>query len=191
MDTQGAQASRLIRPLVPVALVTSGLIHLILTPEHLKESLILGVGFAIVATLQLAFGVLLLRPRRYIGAAALILVVFSLAVYLIVRLAGLPLGHGHEGGPAPIELVCKGAEMLAIAGLLLSIDLKQLPLPGARRSATQGRPAYLLAFVMSGLIAAVIASYSASGLMAEQDHAHPHDHSVSGGAHVHGVGHKD
>ena len=180
MDSHDTHAAGMIRPLVLAALLVSGLIHLSLTRAHLVASPILGLGFAMVAVLQLAFGMrLLLRPAQHLGAGALILAVFSLAVYVIVRLAGLPLAHGHQGGLPLTELVCKGAEVLTIGGLLLSSHLVPLPVRAARIRARAGRRAYLMALVATGLLTAIVASYVGSALMPPHRHDQPHEHAAA------------
>ena len=177
MHAQITRAAGMTRPLVPAALLTSGLIHLVLTPQHLVEAPILGLGFAAVAVLQLTFGTsLLARPARHLHAGALVLAVFSLAVYLLVRLAGLPLDHGHAGRPALIELVCKGAEVLAIGGLLIGVDLEPLSAHTARLQRRIGPFSYRLGLVAAGLLVAVAATYAGSALMPSVGHPAPHEH---------------
>ena len=157
--------------LVPAALMVSGLIHLILTPEHLVASPPLGAGFAAVALLQLGLGILLLvKPSRYVRASSLVILVFSLAVYATVHAADLPLAHGHAGRPMLIELICKGAEVVGVGGLVLSKGREG----HAARHGTR-RPVTMAALIMTGVLTAVIASYAGSSLIPHDNHEHPHE----------------
>ena len=157
--------------LVPAALVASGLIHLVLTPEHLEASPLLGMGFAAVALLQLGLGICLtVKPLRYMRASALVILVFSLAVYATVHAADLSLAHGHAGPPVLIEFICKGAEVLAVGGLVLGKG-------GEGQAARQGtrRPVNMAALIIASVLAAVIASYAGSALIPHDSHEHPHE----------------
>ena len=73
-------------------------------------------------------------------------------------------------------LVCKGAEALAIAGLLLGVDVEPLPARSAHARTRSGRLGYRTALVTTGLLAAVVASYAGSALMPGAAHDEPHEH---------------
>src|SRR4051812_17735743 len=69
-------------------LAVSGVVHAMLTPEHLHEAPILGLGFGSVAILQLVLACIFLsRPATSLWPASLVLTVFSLAMYIVSRVA--------------------------------------------------------------------------------------------------------
>ena len=171
LNTRTARSGMTQRVLAPAGLVASGMIHLVLTPEHLMASRPLGAGFAAVALLQLGLGVLLMvKPSRYVRASALVILVFSLAVYATVHAADLPLAHGHAGRPMLIELICKGAEVVAVGSLVLGKAYEGQ----AARQGTR-RPTNMAALIMAGILTAVIASYAGSSLIPQDNHEHPHE----------------
>ena len=142
-------------------LILSGLVHLALTPEHLREAPILGLGFFGVAILQLALGGIFTRRNgQNLWPAALMLTIFSLTVYLISRTSGLPFGH-EQGAEAvaPIDLVSKVAELVTAAALLVSIHTTTRFWPSGRslRLAPLNRYAYLLVLVCMGVVFAIMA----------------------------------
>ena len=148
------------RPLVAAALLASGLVHFALSPEHMRESPLLGIGFLAVAGLQCVFGVTFsLRPAPHLWRASLVLVVFSLTVYVISRTLGLPFGHDHRSAPiAMSDIVAKSSEVIALGGLLVSIHATTRTWPRGRslRLAPFNRYAYLLALILIGVIAALL-----------------------------------
>ncbi len=171
LNTRTARIGLTQRVLAPAGLLASGMIHLVLTPEHLVASPPLGAGFATVALLQLGLGILLIvKPSRSVRASALVILVFSLAVYGTVHAAALPLAHGHVGHPMLIELICKGAEVVAVGSLMLGKG-------GEGQAARQGtrRPVSMAALMMTGVLTAVIASYAGSSLIPHDNHEHPHE----------------
>ncbi|NEM89934.1 hypothetical protein [Galbitalea soli] len=111
-------ATRLVRAdvarvLLAVALIVAAGIHLMLTPEHLGESTLLGAGFFVAGLAQLALAavVLLRRDDRALGLA-ITLSIALLAVYAYAVLVGLPLDAGHSedaiglrlGAGEPVDL---------------------------------------------------------------------------------------
>jgi hypothetical protein len=167
-------------------LILSGLVHLALTPDHLREAPILGLGFFGVAILQLALGGIFTRRRSPgLWPAALLLTIFSLTVYLISRTSGLPFGH--EQGPeaiSPIDLISKVAELVTGTALLVSIHTTTRPWPRGRslRLAPFNRYAYLLVLVCMGVVFALIALDTGT-------HLAPHGEEHSHGAARSPVGH--
>ncbi len=164
------------RQIAAAGLLVSAVIHFVLTPEHLRESLLLGLGFVGVAVLQLLLGsIFLLRPAPLLWPGAVILTVFSLTVYVISRSVGLPFGHEH--GPEAIELIdmiAKGAELTALGGLAMSIIV-------GRTTGLLHQPAhgyrFLFELIGLGILAALLAIRLGSYLSPLEDH---HDH--GGGA---------
>jgi len=114
------------RVILAGALFTAGWIHLALTPEHLGEATILGLGFLAAGLAQLALAVLITaRPSdlayyAVVGLSATLIVLYTIAV-----LKGLPFGGGHDHGTGltigagePIDVegaVSKLAELFSLA----------------------------------------------------------------------------
>ncbi len=148
------------RNLVVAGLLISALIHVAITPEHLRDAPLLGIGFLAVAALQCAFGVIFARrPAPHLWTAALVLLVFSLATYVISRTLGLPCAHDHSSEAiGVIDVVAKGGELVALGGLLASIHVTTRNWPRGRsvRLAPFNRYAYLLALLLMGVIAALL-----------------------------------
>jgi hypothetical protein len=104
------------------ALFIAGWIHLALTPEHLGESTVLGVGFLLSGVAQLVLaGLIAVRPSvlayyAVVGLSAALVVLYAIAV-----VKGLPLGGTHDhasglvlgsGEPVDVEgAVSKFAEL--------------------------------------------------------------------------------
>lgn len=145
-------------PIVVAGLLVSGLVHFALTPHHLQDSLVLGAGFLGVALLECAAAVVFaLRPAPRLWPSTVGLIMFSLTMYAMSRAAELPFGHAPEA-VAMIDLICKGAELLALGGLLACIHTTTRDWPRGRspRLAPASRYAYLVALVTLGAVAALM-----------------------------------
>jgi hypothetical protein len=120
-------------PLAAVLLV-AGTIHLLLTPEHLAESTLLGAGFLLagVAQVVLAVLVLLRRPSDLVLTAAIAVTVALIALYAYAVLVGLPFGeHEEHMATAEAGLVLGAGEPVDLWGFVnLLAELAALPLAG-------------------------------------------------------------
>ena len=148
-----------LRALVTAALLTSSVIHFALTPHHLRDAPLLGLGFFVVAACEAALTIIFARrPAPVLWPPAVILTAFSLTAYILSRTVGLPLEGVHRHASiAAIDLVCKAAELLAAVGLLLSVHTttRGWPTGPSPRMAPFNRYAYLLALVLAGAVAAL------------------------------------
>lgn len=145
-------------PIVMAGLLVSGLVHFALTPHHLEDSAVLGAGFFGLALLECAAAVtFMFWPRPALWPSTVGLLMFSLTMYLMSRATELPFGHAPES-IAVIDLICKGAELLALAGLLAGIHRTTRGWPRGRspRLAPMSRYAYLVVLVMTGAVAALM-----------------------------------
>ena len=107
------------------ALFAAGWIHLVLTPQHLAESTLLGVGFLAAGVAQLGLaGATLLRPRRWVYYGIVVVNVALVLIYADAVLVGLPFGaamHGSGlvvGSGEPLDLpgvISKAAELVSLA----------------------------------------------------------------------------
>jgi hypothetical protein len=128
----GARAS--LRLVLAVLLLAAAVIHLILTPEHLGISTLLGLGFLAAGLAQVALaGLVVGAPRRVemlVMAAVIAVNVALIVLYLYAVLVGLPFESGHTddtgirvGAGEPVDL--KGGvdfvveiAAVAVAGIL-------------------------------------------------------------------------
>jgi hypothetical protein len=124
METQVAIQSRLNLWLYAGAgfSALAGLIHIIVTPEHIGEWIGYGLFFVVVWTCQLLFALILIvfRPiRREILWAGILGNLAIIVVWAFTRTIGVPLGP-MAGGTEPIgtlDVLSKIAEMGVIACL--------------------------------------------------------------------------
>lgn len=117
---------------LPGALLVAGWIHVLLVPEHLGESSLLGMGFVAVGAAELVLAAVAfagaIRGRQsapeWVRLAVVIVVVASLAAYAYAVLVGLPFDPvEHASGLAlgagePVDAsgaIAKLSELAAIA----------------------------------------------------------------------------
>lgn len=114
--------SRVVLRLVMAAgLLVAGWIHVLLVPEHLAESTILGLGFLGAGIAQLALaGLVIWRPRLWTLSAVVALNATLIVVYAYAVLVGLPFGGG-EHGEAAVGLVIGAGEPIDVFGALSKI----------------------------------------------------------------------
>jgi hypothetical protein len=129
------------RVILAGALFTAGWIHLALTPEHLGEATILGLGFLAAGLAQLALALLITaRPSdltyyAVVGLSAALVVLYAIAV-----LKGLPFGGDHDhrtglilGSGEPVDLegaVSKLAELFSLATAFVLVGRPTNPTAG-------------------------------------------------------------
>ena len=116
----GALAKGLIlRIALAAALFVAGWIHLLLTPEHLGESAVLGIGFLLAGLGQVALaGIVLARPRDWTSYVIVAVNVGLIAVYANAVFIGLPFGADdhHAAG-----LVLGAGEPVDVFGALTTV----------------------------------------------------------------------
>ncbi len=97
-------------------LFVAGWIHLILTPEHLAESMLLGLGFLIFGLIQLLLAAaVILRPESGVLSLVLTVNVALIAIYAYAVIVGLP-GDGGHGSEHAAGLVIGSGEPISING---------------------------------------------------------------------------
>jgi hypothetical protein len=132
------------RVILAGALFTDGWIHLALTPEHLGEATILGLGFLAAGLAQLALALLVtVRPSDLVYYAVVGLSAALVVLYAIAVLKGLPFGGDHDHGSGlilgsgePVGLegaVSKLAELFSLATALVVVGRPTIPMAGAGR----------------------------------------------------------
>lgn len=95
----------LLRLLLSVSLIVAADLHLILTPQHLDEALLLGVGFLAAGLFQLALAVYVIvrHDDRPIGLLITVTVAL-IAIYGYALFVGLPLDSGHSDAATGLRL---------------------------------------------------------------------------------------
>lgn len=121
------------RLVLAAATFVAGWMHLVLTPEHLAESTVLGLSFLAAGLAQVALSLLCTARRSENALSALVVLdVALLAVWTYAVLVGLPvgdLGHDHVeagglvlGHGEPVDLaaaITKVAELTSLGLALL------------------------------------------------------------------------
>jgi hypothetical protein len=119
--------------LVGVCVIVSGSAHGLVTQDHFQEWWGYGVFFLVTSICLIGFGLALITDaidprympgdvdsvRRVMYAVGAIGNVSILALYLLTRTVGIPLGPGSGSveSVGVIDVVAKAAELLAVAGL--------------------------------------------------------------------------
>ena len=151
----------------------AGVIHLAFTPDHLREWVPLGVGFAAAGVFQILWaGALLRRESRRVLAFGALGSLFFVGVWLVSRTVGLPVGPQAlqvESIGVP-DALCVLLELPVAAGAL-----SLLRRPGALR-----RPAGAL-FRALAAGAAALSVATAGVAVASPGHVHA-GHAVVKGA---------
>lgn len=122
-----------VRVLLAAATFFAAWMHLVLTPEHMNQSTLLGLGFLAAGLVQIALSVIVVeRPSD--GALSLLVMVSValLAVWAYAVLVGLPLGegNGHDAGSGlvigagePIDLSAAITKFAELASLSIALVL--------------------------------------------------------------------
>lgn len=118
----------------------AGLIHVVATIEHVREYALYAVFFALLAPAQFAWGAALYRRARrwlmWVGAAASLAVV---AVWIMSRTSGMPLGPDGAWKPEPVgalDGVATADEIALALILLLELSPAGRLVAGCRRVVT-------------------------------------------------------
>lgn len=114
---------QVLRYLIAVLAFTTGIIHLLLIQEHLKESLIYGVFFAVSGSALIAYGILVSmfytkKIVYYVGIAGTVVLI---ALYLFTRIVTLPFST--EGGLealSTLDIITKIVEAMLLVVLVYS-----------------------------------------------------------------------
>lgn len=106
-----------LRLMLSVSLIIAADLHLVLTPQHFDEALLLGVGFLAAGLFQLALAVYVIvrHDDRPIGLL-LAITIALIAIYAYALFIGLPLDSGHSDAAAGLRL--GSGEPLTTTGLI-------------------------------------------------------------------------
>jgi hypothetical protein len=93
-------------------------VHAAVCPEHYGEAALYGAFFTVTAVAQLAWAAaLMLRPSRRMMHAGLVASVAIVALWLLTRTAGIPLGpeRGEVEEVGTLDMIATSCEVLAAA----------------------------------------------------------------------------
>jgi hypothetical protein len=120
--------SRIALTALAISLLAAGLMHLVLTAEHMQESAILGIGFVVAALAQIVLGLLALRPNLAPYGWIIALNAVLIVLFAAHATTGLPLPDAQadatsadRGVFGPLEavdagsIVTKASEIVGIA----------------------------------------------------------------------------
>jgi len=140
-------------------------VHYVVMPDHFHEALIYGLFFAVTATSQVGYAVLLLarpsRPLLFVGAVANAGV---LVLWLITRLVAIPLGPGAGTTESfgALDLLASGFEVLfVLSAVALLLPLRESTLPRLPRLSRVLLEPGTLAFVTSAAVLIGLTAYAA------------------------------
>jgi hypothetical protein len=148
LPARAMRRATVVRVGLAAATFVAAWMHLVLTPEHLGESTLLGLGFLAAGLVQLALAAVVVeRPSERALSLLVVVNVALLAIWAYAVLVGLPLADGgHDSGEAaglvighgePIDLAAAITKAAELASLLLAVLL--LHRPGARESGSVRR----------------------------------------------------
>lgn len=168
------------RLLAPIAMLTAGAIHLIMTPPHWAEAPVLGLFFAGVGLAELAWAVAFwLRPSAALYRVGIVLAGSLITLWAITRLLPAP----YHSGPESVDLsgvVCKLCEMIGIVSLVV-LASSGMVAGQSQRSAWRSATALVIAAFVVGLLlygSGLAAEMLLPGMTSpehEHDEGHEHD----------------
>ena len=130
------------RPTLVIALGFAGLVHLVLGPEHLAQSALMGGAMTAAGVAQLLLSAATARSAfdRFVRAAVPVLSIALVAAWVIAVTIGLPVEpHAHaagaiaDHGPAGhVEPVSVIGSVTALAELGAAVLVGLMSLPGKR-----------------------------------------------------------
>jgi hypothetical protein len=109
-------------PLVALAGAAAAAVHFVVMPEHFEEAALYGTFFAVAASAQILYSLMLLgRPSRPLLVAGALGNFAIVVLWLVTRTAGIPLGPGagsveSVGG---LDVLATGFEVITTLGAVL------------------------------------------------------------------------
>jgi hypothetical protein len=167
---------RLVAQVAAVLSIGAGVIHVSAAGDH-TDLPVMFAGFMVVAALQVALGVLLLRrpPSRLLIAGGIALMLSSIGLWALSRTAGLPfLPDGHVEPIGFKDGVTKlfEAATIPLLLLLLSPELGRVSLPSPR-----------LGSQTTAALGIICLALMAPALFLDGGRQHSHDQAVALGLH--------
>jgi len=129
---QEAGRRDLAAPLLVVASTAAAGIHAAVAPAHLREQVLFGAFFMLVACAQVAWSAALLhQPQRAVLVAGVVGNSALLALWLVTRIVGLPFGLMPD--PHPLggwDLVCAAWEVTVVVTCVRLLRARADDVPG-------------------------------------------------------------
>jgi len=158
------------------ALLGAAVLHASVVVEHSEEWVLAGLFFVGLQAVETMLAVVLwLRWSRGAAAAVVASSVGALAIWLVSRTTGLPLGPASFRVPEEIggtDLACAVLEVLAALLVLPALRRRR---PGATPRTARDRSPSAGTLTVAGLLLTVVAVVTVAGLRhgAEHEHEHP------------------
>lgn len=158
----------------------AGAIHLAMVPSHWGQSVVDGIGFAIVGWLQLAFAVAIVsRPSRDLLRLAILLNYAAVVTWAVSRTIGLPYG-AHAGVAEDVGFVDVTCVAFEVVLVVACTTLLFRPGVAARFARSGFAVAGIASLGVLALTTATLASPSA------QNHGHSEGSVAAASGHSHG-----
>jgi hypothetical protein len=125
-------------PLVALAGSAAAAVHFVVMPEHFQEATLYGAFFAVAASAQLVYSMLLLaRPSRTLLAAGVVGNITIVLLWLVTRTIGIPLGPaaGTTEGFGGLDVLATIFELTTAIGAIALLR-RPWPLERANRPST-------------------------------------------------------
>jgi hypothetical protein len=174
------------RALLATLLAAAGVIHLVMIPVHMGESVLEGTMFVLAGWAQIGLAlVIALRPSTRALAAVVATSAALIGGWVVSRTWGLPFG-AHAGHPEEVAFVDTVAVALEVATVVVAAALLWRPATGFGWSSAGIVVSSLVPVAVLALATAAIASPSArqhghgghgdtEAAAGDHDHDHSHD----------------
>lgn len=158
---------------LPVATLSlgAGLIHMAVIPDHFGEDALSGLFFVVAAAFQLAWALAWARrPQRGVAVAGLGVNAAIVAIWLLSRTVGLPLG-AEPGVPEPLAAPDFLATIFELGIVCATLGCIVSPLRRALQRASFPVASADLALVMALVVISMVTSYAMAEISTGGGHA--------------------
>lgn len=146
-------------PLVALGSAAAASVHFVVMPTHFKEAAIYGSFFAVAASLQVAYAVLVLaRPSRALLVVGLVGNLLVIVLWLVTRTVAIPLGPaaGTTEAVGGLDILATAFEsLIVVSAASLLCRGKQERLTAALRPGTWAPAVWLSAAGAAAAVAVV------------------------------------
>ena len=147
------------------SLVGAAVIHVAVVPEHLDEWAAAGLFFVALAAVQLAVGAaVVLRPGRLTWLAAAVVAAGPIALWVVSRTVGLPVGP-EPGVPEALGMADLACAVLEAAAVALALSLRARDTPETRAGEVTAPSAHRTGLVVVALLAVTLVGVAANDML--------------------------